>query len=251
MKTNFHTHTYRCKHATGDIDDYVKHAIDSDLDVLGIADHTPLPEDQWPEDRMTLLELEDYTQKIEKAQKENNNKITIFKGMECDPHPSHIDFFKKELLEKRGYDYLISSVHYIEWKNERQHAAMLTEEDQIAIYKDNLIFGIEQGIFAFVGHPDFFAVTFHKMTTRVEQYCREIFQAASEYNIPLEINGGGFTRKTLNYPWPAFWELGKEYDIQVICNSDAHHPEHVANIAESINLAQRFGHKICYNLKTH
>ncbi len=108
---------------------------------------------------------------------------------------------------------------------------------------------MQQEIFAFVGHPDFFAVTFHEMTPRVESYCREIFQAAAEYDIPLEINGGGFTRKTPFYPWSEFWELGREYDIRVICNSDAHAPEHVANFTESKKMAESFGHKICEKLE--
>jgi histidinol-phosphatase (PHP family) len=241
MKTNYHTHTYRCHHATGDVEDYVACALDCGINILGISDHTPLPDDKWPEDRMTLLELEAYTEKIETETAKYNGKLKILKGMECDVAPEHMEFFRRELLGKRNYDYLIASTHWIEWQGEKVHAAMLTEEDQVAIYKDNLIYGIQQKLFAFVGHPDFFAVTFHEMTPRVEKYCREIFQAAVEYKIPLEINGSGLTRNVPFYPWNDFWTLGREYDLQVICNSDAHAPEHVGNIIEPRKLADRLG----------
>ena len=93
MKTNFHTHTYRCGHASGDVEDYVLCAIEADVEVLGISDHTPLPKNKWPEDRMSLEELDEYTLKIESAAEKHHHEITILKGMECDPHPTHMEFF--------------------------------------------------------------------------------------------------------------------------------------------------------------
>ena len=40
-KTNFHTHTARCLHATGTDEDYVKAALHSGYTLLGFSDHTP------------------------------------------------------------------------------------------------------------------------------------------------------------------------------------------------------------------
>ena len=33
MKTNFHTHNYRCGHATGNVDDYVEEALKNNYSV--------------------------------------------------------------------------------------------------------------------------------------------------------------------------------------------------------------------------
>ena len=33
MRSNYHTHTYRCNHATGTIEDYVKEAIKANIDM--------------------------------------------------------------------------------------------------------------------------------------------------------------------------------------------------------------------------
>ena len=41
MKTNYHTHTTRCMHATGDDEDYVLSAIKGGYRILGFSDHTP------------------------------------------------------------------------------------------------------------------------------------------------------------------------------------------------------------------
>lgn len=41
MKTNYHTHTTRCMHATGNDEDYVLSAIKGGYRILGFSDHTP------------------------------------------------------------------------------------------------------------------------------------------------------------------------------------------------------------------
>ena len=46
-KTNYHTHTKRCMHATGTDADYVKAALDAGLDVLGFSDHGPFPDNRF------------------------------------------------------------------------------------------------------------------------------------------------------------------------------------------------------------
>ncbi|MFV0479993.1 MAG: PHP domain-containing protein [Anaerorhabdus sp.] len=38
---NFHTHTYRCKHAIGRDEEYVIEAIKAGVKVLGFSDHMP------------------------------------------------------------------------------------------------------------------------------------------------------------------------------------------------------------------
>ena len=43
MKTNYHTHTFRCKHAVGDDEAYVLAAIGAGFDRIGFADHCPWP----------------------------------------------------------------------------------------------------------------------------------------------------------------------------------------------------------------
>ena len=41
QKTNFHTHTARCGHASGEDEQYVRSAIRGGYRVLGFSDHTP------------------------------------------------------------------------------------------------------------------------------------------------------------------------------------------------------------------
>ena len=41
MRANYHTHTYRCNHASGTEEEYIQCALDGNIEVLGFSDHTP------------------------------------------------------------------------------------------------------------------------------------------------------------------------------------------------------------------
>ena len=62
MIANYHTHTWRCSHATGTEEEYVQAALDRKLEILGFSDHTPygFPQgyDSWF--RMKQEQLADY-----------------------------------------------------------------------------------------------------------------------------------------------------------------------------------------------
>ena len=43
MIANYHTHTWRCRHADGTEREYVERAIEGGLKILGFSDHSPYP----------------------------------------------------------------------------------------------------------------------------------------------------------------------------------------------------------------
>ena len=64
---NYHSHTFRCKHATGDAVDYVSVAMNGGAKVYGISDHAPIPDGRFPEVRMSLDELDSYEKAVFKV----------------------------------------------------------------------------------------------------------------------------------------------------------------------------------------
>jgi histidinol-phosphatase (PHP family) len=62
MLSNFHTHTFRCQHASGEDKEYVEAAIQSGLKVLGFSDHCPwlFPDGYISRIRMTPAQLDNY-----------------------------------------------------------------------------------------------------------------------------------------------------------------------------------------------
>jgi len=249
---NYHTHTYRCNHAYGDVCDYAQVAITSNNQYLGISDHTPLPDNRWLSIRMAIDEIDEYEESIQTARKKYP-KLTILKGLECDWCSEYANFYKEELLQKRKYDYLIGSVHFHKYQNEWYYAFNPITTPHLLAYSNSTIEAIQSKLFNFIAHPDLFRNGYPDWNENTKACCTDIIQAAAENNIPLELNGSGFSKelvidngkKRLPYPCIKFWEIAAEHNISVVCNSDAHTPTHLnKNIEKCQAFAKKLGLKI-------
>ncbi|MBF4806662.1 MAG: PHP domain-containing protein, partial [Pseudoleptotrichia goodfellowii] len=119
MKTNFHTHNYRCGHAIGNVEDYVKVAVKEGYSELGISDHAPVP--GYYNDRMKKEELQGYLEEIEEAQKKYKDKIKIYKSLEIEYFPEWQEYYD-EL--KKKLDYIVLGLHAFRKEGETEiHSA--------------------------------------------------------------------------------------------------------------------------------
>jgi histidinol-phosphatase (PHP family) len=249
---NYHTHTYRCKHASGDVSDYARDAVHHGLSDLGMSDHTPLPDNRWDFVRMDMDELPAYGSAIDKARR-SFPEITIYKGLECEWTEEYHAFYQ-ELLYGRGFDYLIGCMHWIPHRGGWDDMADLTGPHLVS-YASHLMRTMESGLFSFIAHPDIFGAAYPRWDENCEACSRDILSAAEDLQVPLEINGYGFRKPEINtsegprlrYPWPPFWRLASEYDITVVVNSDAHDPEDTAaSLQDAAELAEECGLLIDY-----
>jgi histidinol-phosphatase (PHP family) len=250
LTKNYHTHTYRCQHATGDVPDYCRAALEQGLTVLGISDHTALPDNRWPGIRMDIHDLPEYRQAIDEA-RDSFPQLTILKGAECEYADEYAAFYRETLLEQHQFDYLIGAVHFFpmhgEWIGSYGGADTIAS---LRAYTDHFIESMESGLFAFMAHPDLFGNSYLSWDINTIAASRDIFTAAAALRIPLEINGYGLRKQHIDtpegkrrmYPWLPFWELAADYDIRVIVNSDAHRPEDVSsNMVEAAEIGERYG----------
>ncbi len=247
---NYHTHTYRCGHATGDAPEYARIAAAGGCKVLGFSDHTPMPDGRWQDWRMRFTELEDYEQAVRQAALEQP-ALTVLLGMECEWLPELRAFYEDELLGRRGYDYLIGACHLTElsageWVGSFDHT---TTPQALAAYAATCIRTMESGLFAFIAHPDLFGCCNESWTVDIGKCAHDICASAAALNVPLEINGLGFRKglvegsdgKRPPYPWAPFWEVAAEHGVRVVLNSDAHHPQDVLGNYEDVSrLRDRF-----------
>jgi len=250
MKANYHTHTYRCKHATGDVADYCRAAQKAGLTALGISDHAALPDNRWHSVRMDYAEREAYCAAIEKAQADFSD-LTLLKSMECEYEPAYRAYFEDELLGELNLDYLIGAAHFI--PHEGRYIGVyggITDAPSLRSYTHAYVELIEWGIFAFIAHPDLFGNSYLEWDAEAVACAKAILQAAETHGVPLEINGYGFRKPWIQtpegrrpmYPWVCFWELASEYNIEVVLSSDAHRPEDVvANLDDAAEIAAHFG----------
>ena len=82
MIANYHTHTWRCRHADGTEREYVERAIEGGLKILGFSDHSPYP---FPDGydsgmRMRLDQVEGYVDTVLALKKEFDKDIEIHLG---------------------------------------------------------------------------------------------------------------------------------------------------------------------------
>ena len=77
-----HMHTKLCKHAEGDLFEYVEKAILKGVSEIAFTDHIPLPDNFDLAHRMRLSEMEKYARWIQQAQK-IYPEITIRYGIEA------------------------------------------------------------------------------------------------------------------------------------------------------------------------
>ena len=92
MFANYHTHTARCHHATGEDKAYVEAAIQNGFQVLGFSDHCPwiFSDGYVSPIRMTPDELDGYVTSLTALKKEYAADITIYIGLESEWKPEII-----------------------------------------------------------------------------------------------------------------------------------------------------------------
>lgn len=239
----YHTHTFRCKHAQGDVQDYAQAALRKCYETIGVSDHMPLPNDLDNEIRMKFSEMGDYIEAIDSAQK-NYPELKILKGMECEYLKELHNYYIEELRGKWQLQYLILGQHIfksgMEWVS--FHKGFYGHKELIA-YTNFLIEGIHSGIFDFVAHPDVFGAFYLPWDKETTACSRAILDAAQNMRLPIEINTHGYRKKKVDisngqrylYPLEPFWEIASEYDIPVVISSDAHKPEDLGSGVDQAN----------------
>lgn len=231
---NFHTHTFRCKHAKGDVADYCDMAISMGMKTLGISDHAALPDDRWIQARMNYIDLPEYTATIDSA-REKYPQLRVVKGMECEYLPEHQTWYEDELLGEYGFQYLIGAAHFFLDEDDKWVGTYGGTNSAKAIreFADYTIKMMASGVFDFIAHPDLFGNCYEHWDENCTAATRDIMTAAAELDVGLEVNALGIRKQAAKkpenpfplYPWLPFWEEASDHGVKVIVNSDAHRPE--------------------------
>ena len=236
MASNFHTHTYRCRHAFGTEEDYVISAINCGLDQLGFSDHGPFPDHDFGL-RMDYNELTDYLDTIDRLKIKYRDRIELFKGLEIEYYPEYTDYYRY-LIGERKLDYLALGEHtYHSRSGEIKNIFFANSTGDFLEYAENLCMGMETGLFRFAAHPDIMFINDLPIDGNAEKACRMIVECAAKNNIILEYNANGHRRERrmypdgMRYPYPHsfFWSMAARADIKVIVGSDCHTPDQVSD----------------------
>ena len=169
MKTNYHTHTTRCHHATGSDEEFVLSAIKGGYQELGFSDHTPWKyhTDYISDIRMLPEELAEYVESIRSLQEKYKNQISIKIGLECEYFPEYIHWLKGVIKEYK-LDYIIFGNHHFHTDEKFPYFGRNTDSvDMLELYEESAIEGMESGLFAYLAHPDFWKIAAHEGCTAI------------------------------------------------------------------------------------
>lgn len=226
MKANWNTHTFRCGHASGADEDYVKAAIRAGIEKLGFSDNAPFRE-SFPGQRMDYSQLQDYRESILGLKKKYKNEISIHLGIEVDHYDNQLEdmiYYRKEM------EYVILGQHQIEYQGMSSYE--IFDENGLGYYIEHIAYVCSNGLCDMIAHPDVFLWAYPKLDGTVKQASAQIAEIAAKYNVPLELNCGGIRfgkmeySDGIRYPYPVrmfFREAAKRGCI-VIPSVDAHDP---------------------------
>lgn len=255
--TNYHTHIYLCKHATGTIEDYIQKAISLDYQVLGISDHGPLTQEllnQFKTRRMSMKEYTDiYLKDLACLKEKYKDKITLLGALEIeffDEMVTHYPTYRQEL------DYLILGQHYLKVDGKYVSIYRSMSPEIIKIYTDTVVRAFETGYFKILAHPEIFSMGYPIWDEHCTEATRRIIEAAKKFNVILEVNANGMRslkrsltkdhQETYCYPHIDFWKEVAKTNLPVIINDDAHSVE---NLHDQATLkAYEFASKLGLNI---
>ena len=251
LTANYHTHTPRCHHASGDEMELIETARKAGMHTLGFSDHAPMlfADDYISDFRMLPEQTEEYAMTLDALKRQYAGEMTILIGYEMEYYPR---YFPQSLANICRYpvDYLILGQHFLEneYPTERPKnrsdgysGAATDEEWKLCMYVDRVITGLQTGAFSCVAHPDLINFTGEDVIYR--RHIVRLCACARDMQIPLEINllglGGGRA-----YPNERFWRIAAEIGCDAILGCDAHYPQMLTDapvIERGMQYAKQFG----------
>ncbi len=255
---DFHTHTTRCKHATGTMAEYVRAALEVGLSDLGFSDHLPWPghgESAW---NMAEDELLGYAAEVH-ALRAQTPGIGIWLGVEADYVPGTEERLRA-LLRTADFDYVIGSVHFLPAETEPSTLWGFDNPDALdewqrrdvdAVFREHLRLLADSarlGLFHVIGHSDLPKKFGHRPSADLTPEMRSVARAFCEAGVLVELNTAGLRNPAREiYPSQTFLRILRDAGVNVTFGSDAHRPEHVGYaLSDAAAWAREAGYREAY-----
>lgn len=229
-KSNFHTHTTRCHHASGLDREYVEQAIAGGYQVLGFSDHGPIIRHDGFESHMRMApeELEGYVASLEDLRSEFRGEIELYIGLEVEYMPRFfqetVDFYREFPI-----DYMILGQHYFGEEGLTPYVADLqTDREYVDEYVQAVSDALDTGLFLYQAHTDLFR--FGGDAAYYRAGMQKILDILKAKKLPVEVNGNGF-RERRHYPNAEFLRMAAGNGNPFLIGVDAHAPDRLTEAA--------------------
>lgn len=261
LKSNFHTHTYRCGHAIGKDEEYVLEALGAGFINLGFSDHIMLPNFSQKGIRGDYSCFDDYVSSINNLKKKYEDRMKIYLGFEAEAFPLYYPYYK-ELISSKKIDYLILGNHTAMDENKQLvcHFGKIKNASELYLYRDLAFSALKTGCFNCFAHPDYCLSNIENFDRDCKKVITELVLLCIEEDILLEINVAGIRSGLKNiggkiryvYPTDLFLKICSKYHAKVIIGQDAHAPNQIYDEAaneKAINMVKEYSLNLIDNLK--
>lgn len=247
MLPDYHIHTPFCKHAEGELEEFLETARQKNLPEICFTDHAPNPDNYDPEHRMSVDEFKLYEGKVLSLSSSNGPAILF--GVEADYYNGCERFLRKWLL-RRKLDLVIGSIHYLNnWGFDNPDEREVWDNVDVGgtwrEYFELIGQLAETHLFDVIGHFDL-PKKFGYMPSEhvIRKIVQPVLEKIARAQMAIEINTSGL-RKPVRETYPSRMLLGlaRDYGIPICFGSDAHKPEEVGyEFAAALKLAQNAGY---------
>ncbi|MGL5067658.1 MAG: histidinol-phosphatase [Sarcina sp.] len=230
MRVNYHTHTYRCKHAIGTEEEFVKAAIENNVSILGFSDHIAYPDDRSG-NRMQYDEVKPYVAECFRLKEKYKDEIDILVGFESEYDIKCHDYYEY-LFKELKIEYLVLGQHYFEINGKFYNTFKLESTEDYVVYAKTVAEALKTDYFKILAHPDVIFVNDLAFDDNCRQAIEILIEAIKEANIVIEFNANGIRRgfiesvdgERYRYPYMEFWKRAQQENLRVIVSSDCHNP---------------------------
>ena len=253
---DLHVHTWRCRHATGTAEEYVRAAAARGVSVVAFTEHLPLPPalvsrvegaDGYA---MPAIELPEYVAEVRDAATLGATLgVEVLLGAEADLVPEGVDH-ARALIGEWPFDVVLGSVHMIDdWAfDDPDRTDGYDAWDLGALwerYFSDLVYAARTGFADAIAHVDLVKKFRMRPDTAVDHLYARTAVAIAEAGVAVEVNTAGLRKPCRElYPGAAF--LGELYraGVPVTIGSDAHTPDDVgAGAAEALAALREAGYR--------
>jgi histidinol-phosphatase (PHP family) len=250
MPADYHVHTVLCKHAEGDIAQYVATAKAKGIPEICFTDHAPAPDGYDHKYRMEIGQFPVYAGMVKSVLSPADPAVLF--GIEADYYDG-CEGFLGEWLPAQNFDMVLGSVHYIgKWGFDSPENRSVWDQVDVGDTWRNyfrLVGGLaDTGFYDVVGHLDLpKKFGFRPPEKDIAEMVRPALDCIAAAGMSIEINTAGLRKQVGEiYPSATILALACERQIPITFGSDSHTPGDVGrDFDRAVALAREAGYTQC------
>lgn len=219
-----HMHSPLCKHARGPLSAYAERAEQKGLRGITFTCHSPMPAGWDAGLRMTLAQLPQYVDMVEKTRAEFAGRVDVRLGLESDYFPG-MEGWIADIHSRADFSYILGSVHALTKEFKAKYLDGSTRLEYEKSYFENLATAAETGLYDCLSHPDVVKIAHPKQYNVADHLdtIRRVLDRIAATGIAMELNTSGLNKSypEMNPGAEMLAEMALR-EIPVVIGSDSH-----------------------------